>query len=174
MNAFSELQRRSVLKPLLFAVVAFSMLATSSPSLADDAKFLREANDRAEIQALMWRYVRALDTLDVDAYAAVFTEDGEFGNAQGRDAIRTMISGIKAARERNLEPGKSVTPTYQSITNMTIEFVSEDHARVEGYFMALFGATDGNPPRVATVGREANEVVRVNGRWLIRSRTVSP
>lgn len=163
-----------MLKPLLYAFVAFSSVAFALPSAADDAKVLREANDRAEIQALMWRYVRALDTLDVDAYVAVFTEDGQFGNAKGRDGIRTMIAGVKAARERNLAPGKTVTPTYQSITNMTIEFVAADHARVEGYFMALFGATDGNPPRVATAGREVNEVVRVNGQWLIQTRTVSP
>ena len=35
---------------------------------------------RAAIEALMWRYVRALDTLDPEAYAGVFTEDGTFGS----------------------------------------------------------------------------------------------
>ena len=28
----------------------------------------------------MWRYVRALDSMDADGYAAVFTEDGTFGS----------------------------------------------------------------------------------------------
>ena len=28
----------------------------------------------------MWRYVRALDSMDPDGYAAVFTEDGTFGS----------------------------------------------------------------------------------------------
>jgi hypothetical protein len=159
--------------PKLMRLYAFAALLSTATavSAADDAKLLREANDRAEIQALMWRYVRALDTLDVDAYVAVFTENAQFGNAQGRDGIRALISGVKAAREKNTEPGKPVTPTYQSITNMTIEFASADRARVEGYYMALLGT---EPPRVATVGREANEVVRVDGRWLIERRTVSP
>src|ERR1043165_6651773 len=38
----------------------------------------REAQDRAEIEGLMWHYVRALDTHDADAYAKVYTEDGVF------------------------------------------------------------------------------------------------
>ena len=148
-----------------------AMLSAAVPAAADDAQLLRESNDRAEIQALMWRYVRALDTLDVDAYVTVFTEDAQFGNAQGREGIRTMIAGVKAAREKNTEPGKPVVSTYQSITNMNIEFVSEDRALVRGYYMAILGTT---PPRVATVGHEVNEVVKVDGHWLIAVRTVSP
>jgi hypothetical protein len=57
---------------------------------------------------------------------------------------------------------------------MTIEFQSETRATVEGYFMAILGATANSPPRVATVGREVDEVVKVAGRWLIAVRTVSP
>jgi len=151
---------------------ALTTLAGATTAFAaDDAKLLREANDRAEIQALMWRYERALDTLDVDAYVAVFTEDAQFGNAKGREGIRTLISGIKAAREKNTEPGKPVTPTYQAVLNMTIEFQSETRAVVQGYFMAVLGTS---PPRVATAGQERDEVVKVDGRWLIAVRSVSP
>jgi hypothetical protein len=158
----------------LSVLAVVSSLAIATAATADDAKLLREANDRAEIQALMWRYVRALDTLDVDAYVAVFTEDAQFGNAKGRDGIRQLISGVKGARERGLAAGESVTPTYQSITNMTIQFSSDSTATVEGYFMALFGAQGTNPPRVATAGVEKNEVVKVGEQWLIKVRAVSP
>jgi 3-phenylpropionate/cinnamic acid dioxygenase small subunit len=158
----------------LSALAAVLSFAVTAPVAADEATWAREANDRAEIQALMWRYERALDTLDVDAYVAVFTEDAQFGNAKGREGIRTMIAGIKTAREKNAEPGKPPVQTYQSITNMTIEFKSENRATVEGYFMAILAATPNNPPRVATVGREVDEVVKVDGRWLIAVRTVSP
>jgi SnoaL-like protein len=158
----------------LSVLAAMLSLVVAAAATAQDAKFLREANDRAEIQALMWRYVRALDTLDVDAYVAVFTEDAQFGNAKGREGIRQLISGVKGARERNLAAGEKVTPTYQSITNMTIQFQSETSATVEGYYFALFGAQGTNPPRVATAGVEKNEVVKVGGQWLIKVRTVSP
>jgi hypothetical protein len=141
---------------------------------ADDAQALRQAQDRAAIEALMWRYERALDTLDVDAYVAVFTENAQFGNAKGRDGIRALISGIKAAREKGSGPDKPVTPTYQSVNNMTIEFLSADRARIEGYYTAFLGEQADKPARLATVGREVDEVVRVDGRWLIDKRTVSP
>jgi uncharacterized protein (TIGR02246 family) len=157
-------------KAWLCSLVMF-VVCVGVPAGAQESKIIREADDRAEIQALLARYERALDTLDVDAYVAVFTEDAEFGNAKGRDGIRALISGVKAAREKNTEPGKPVTPTYQSLTNMTIEFVSADRAIVRGYYMALLGTT---PPRVATVGQETDEVVRANGQWLIAKRTVSP
>jgi hypothetical protein len=157
--------------PCLVALAVLATAAAAPASAGDTARWAREANDRAEIQALMWRYERALDTLDVDAYVAVFTDDAQFGNAKGRDGIRALIAGVKAAREKNTEPGKPVTPTYQSITNMTIEFTSATRAVVNGYYMALLGA---QPPRVATAGVERDEVVKVNGRWLIAVRAVSP
>jgi hypothetical protein len=160
---------RSSTNTVVLAALVFALATTASA--ADDAKSIREANDRAEIQDLMWRYERALDTLDVDAYVAVYTEDAQFGQAKGSDAIRALIAGVKAAREKNTEAGKSVTPTYQSITNMTIEFVSEARAVVRGYYMAMLGTT---PPRAATVGQEVDEVVKVSGHWLIAKRTVSP
>src|SRR4051812_35315947 len=36
------------------------------------------ARDRDEIEALMWKYARALDTLNADAYVSCYTPDGEF------------------------------------------------------------------------------------------------
>ncbi len=154
-------------------VALLSVVATVA-AVADDTQSLRQAQDRAAIEALMWRYERALDTLDVDAYVAVFTEDAQFGNAKGRDGIRALISGIKTAREKGAAPGKPVTPTYQSVNNMTIEFLSADRARIEGYYTAFLGEQGDKPARLATVGREVDEVVKVDGRWLIDKRTVSP
>jgi len=55
-----------------------------------DDQVLREVRDRAEIEDLMWRYTRALDTTDADAYAAAYTADGQFSAGtnvtKGRDA----------------------------------------------------------------------------------------
>ena len=48
---------------------------------ADTRSPAEEAADRAAIEALMWRYVRALDSLDADGYASAFTADGSFGRA---------------------------------------------------------------------------------------------
>src|SRR3979490_1012297 len=39
----------------------------------------QEARDRHEIEALMWRYARALDSFDPDAYASAATPHGHSG-----------------------------------------------------------------------------------------------
>ena len=44
-----------------------------------DAEVIQEMRDRLEIEDLMWRYARALDTNNADAYAAIYTPDGSFG-----------------------------------------------------------------------------------------------
>ena len=156
----------------LSAVAALIGLSAANGAAADDAKLLREANDRAEIEALMWRYVRALDTLDADAYASVFTENAKFGATQGREALRSMIVGMKASREKNREAsGAPPLVTYQTMSNMNIEFASENRARLQAYYMAVIA---GDPPRVATIGREINDLVKIDGQWLIENRNVTP
>jgi len=44
-------------------------------ALAADNDVLRETQDRAQIEKLMWQYIRALDTGNAEAYAAAFTTD---------------------------------------------------------------------------------------------------
>jgi uncharacterized protein (TIGR02246 family) len=151
----------------------------SRVAAADDAAVLRETQDRADIQALMWHYVRALDSLDGDAYAAAFTEDGQFGtgaNAEkGRPALKKMITDLKKSRADREASGQAKSPPmYHVITNSYIEFVDEDHARYHSYWMTVFGAAGENGmPRVAAAGQGVDDVVRVDGKWLIKMRNVA-
>ncbi len=164
-----------MLKPTHFWTLAalFSVVTTAS---ADEATWAREANDRAEIEAVMWRCVRALDTFDADAFASVFTEDGHQGATQGRRAIKAMIAGMKAAQEKNKAEGKPVQPPTQHLsTNVTIDFQDETHARFQGYWTALVvPGQRGMPPRVVVAGREDTLFVKVDGKWLIESRDLAP
>jgi hypothetical protein len=163
-----------------------------SSARASDADLLRETRDRNDIQGLMWRYVRALDSFDADAYAAAYTPDGQFGtgaNAEkGRDALKKMVLDLKkqrAEREANGEPKSP--PMHHIITNSYIEFVDKDHARYYAYWLTVFGqggrqaASQGSNnrrresvPRIAAAGRSIDDVVRLNGQWLIKSRDVAP
>lgn len=140
---------------------------------ADHAKAIREANDRVEIEALMWRYVRALDSFDAEAYASVYTENGQFGSgnnaAKGRAALKEMIMGLAANRT------ESSAPMHHVIANHRIEFLGPGRARYHSYWMTVFGASgEGTAPRVAAVGRGVDELVRIDGQWLIESRNVAP
>lgn len=152
----------------------------AAPALADDAQLLQEMRDRAEIEALMWRYVRALDTLDGDAYAAVFTPDGKFGSGQnaeqGRAELKGMVDGLQKSRaEREAKGEPPSPPMYHVIANHTLQFIDKDHARYEAYWMTVFGARGQEVPvRVAAAGRSVDMLVRMNGEWLIQSRDVAP
>lgn len=60
-------------------------------------------------------------------------------------------------------------------TNSYLEFVDKDHARLNAYWMTTSaGSGQDTPPRVLAVGREIDELVRLNGKWLIRVRNVAP
>jgi uncharacterized protein (TIGR02246 family) len=166
--------RRIALNAIVIAAIGLT-----STALASDADILREAKDRAEITQLMWNYARALDTLNEDAYAAVFTEDGEFtsaNTAKGRDALKKVVTDVEKGRAEREAKGQPKSPAmHHVITNANIEFVSKDHARHYSYWMTVFAAGgEGVPPRVAAAGRSVDEIVRVNGKWLIKSRNVRP
>ncbi len=73
------------------------MLLASVPAIAapkTDKDVVREARDRDEIEHLAWRYARALDTLNAEAYAATYTPDGAFGQTKGHDALFKMIDAF--------------------------------------------------------------------------------
>ena len=167
------------LVPLFVATAALSLCTAAR---ADDAAILRQVQDRAAIEALMWRYVRALDSLDADAYAAVFTEDGAFGSGstqrQGRADLKQMVADLKKGRTDREAAGQPSPAMYHVITNDHLEFIGPDEARYHSYWMTVFGAAGtgsaATPPRVAAAGRGVDQLVRVGGEWLIKNRNVAP
>ena len=140
----------------------------------------RETRDRVQIEKLMWQYIRALDTGNADAYAATFTPDGQFGSGanavKGRDALKKMITDFRQrTAENQAKTGEKRPPMYHVIANSYLEFVDKDHAHLEAYWMTVVAAGGPNvPSRVAGAGREVDELVRVNGQWLIKTRDVAP
>jgi uncharacterized protein (TIGR02246 family) len=166
--------RMAVLAALVF------MAAVGSAAVAAENDTLREVQDRAQIQALMWRYVRALDTGNAEAYAATFTPDGQFGRGanatKGREALKKMIVDMRQRNAETEAKGGAKTPSmYHMIANSAIEFIDKDHARFHAYWMTVFaGSGENTPVRVAAAGREFDELVRVNGQWLIKLRDVAP
>jgi uncharacterized protein (TIGR02246 family) len=157
----------------------------AAPAIAADAamtgvQMMQQAQDRAAIEDLMWRYARALDTGDADAYAAVYTEDGQFGTGdkatRGRTALHKMVADLKQARLDREAKGEPKRPgTLHMETNHSITFHDSDHATYNAYWVTMFTALGPDTPaRVGAVGRSVDEVVRVKGQWLIRLRNVSP
>ena len=87
-----------------------------------------------------------------------------------------MINDLRQrAAENETKTGEKRPAMYHAIANSYLEFIDKDHARLEAYWMTVFAA-DGPkvPSRVAAAGREIDELVRLNGQWLIKSRDVTP
>jgi hypothetical protein len=95
-------------------------------------RFEREAKDRTEIEKLMWRYARALDTEDADVYVATYTPDGQFGDGanaiKGHDALHKYIVDL---HRRNVETesktGQKRPAMYHTSMNPYLEFIDKDH-----------------------------------------------
>jgi len=158
------------------AIAATLLLAAPAASAASEADVLREARDRAQIDELMWTYTRAIDTWNADAYAQAFTPDGAFGAVKGRDALRKMVLDLKkGADERAAKAGTKPPPMFHIETNEHVEFTDPDHARLYYYWLTVFGGPAGTlSTNVAAVGHGVDDLVRVDGKWLIQFRNVAP
>jgi len=141
---------------ILVVAAIVGAIALASTQMGAQDNTAREARDRAEIEALMWRYARALDT-------------------SNPEALTKMIADQKARQAAALAKGEPRPPMYHMTMNSNLTFVDKDHARLEAYWQTVFGANGQNvPPRVAAAGRSIDQLVRVNGQWLIQNRDVAP
>jgi hypothetical protein len=170
-----------VMKKVLAGVFALLFVALLGYRAAAGGNDMRnEAQDRAKVEKLMWRYIHALDTENPDVYAATYTRDGQFGSGanavKGPDALKKMISDLRQrAADTEAKTGQKPAPMYHVLLNSELVFPDKDHAHMEAYRMTVFGQAGPNlPVRVAAAGREVDELVRVNGQWLIKTRDVAP
>jgi uncharacterized protein (TIGR02246 family) len=155
-------------------VCALVALAVGGRAAAEDAAaVLQQLADRAEIAELVTRYVTALDTLDADAYEGVFAEDGVYdvtGNVyRGRAAIRKIVTDLQASRARNEAAGTPSPRLYHVMANSSIEILDAANARHECYAQTVRLADNGQFV-VGFMGRYEDELVKLDGRWLIKSR----
>lgn len=172
---------KHILRTLAVVILGLASFALSAPQAiaAAAAADLRLA-DRIQIEDLMWRYARALDSNNADAYAAVYTVDGQFGAGptatKGRDALKKMINDLKQRRTEDEAKSKQKRPQmFHMATNHTVEFVDKDHARYLAYWITVTeGAGQDVPARFVAAGREIDELVRINGQWLIKVRDTQP
>jgi hypothetical protein len=163
---------------VLVAMVFSAGVAYSQKQPSND-QILREARDRAEIEDLMWRYARALDTGNGEAYAAVYTPDGQFGTGanatKGTEALKRLAGG----QPRTPAPGAAAAPArpplYHMHANHAITFIDKDHARFDAYYITARAAGGQDQPlQVVAVGRSVDDLVRLKGKWLIQTRNVQP
>jgi uncharacterized protein (TIGR02246 family) len=148
-------------------------VAIASAASADDAA-VQKLLDRAEIEALVTRYVMGLDTLDAELYAGVFAEDAVFelpGGVvhRGRAAIRKIVTDLQQSRTRNQAAGTPSPSLYHVMANTSIELIDATSARHQSYAQTV-RAAEGGQFIVGFMGRYEDVLVKRDGRWYIQSR----
>jgi hypothetical protein len=151
--------------------------AAAPAPLSGEALAQRMA-DREAIEALMWRYDRSLDNYDAEAYAANFTPDGAFGQVKGHEALKKMITDLVAGQDQRRAAGETIGKMHHFTMNPWLEFTGPTTARFHYYHQTVFG-TGGRldsptAPRMAAAGQGVDDLVKVDGKWLIRYRNVAP
>ncbi len=128
-------------------------------------------NDHDAIRNLIARYSHAVEAIDPDAYAAVFTEDGtmtEYGETvQGRDRLRAMMAHGDSLREKD---GDLTAFHRHTQMNSLIEVDGDAGTTITDFLILVFERTGW---RVLGSGRYHDRVVRqADGQWLFASRVV--
>ena len=156
----------------LTAIVATTLSLGASVALLGEDNTVREIRDRHEIEALMWKYTRALDKGDGATYASTYTVDGEFGAGENVSKGREALSKLVVRQPAAGEPARP--PLYHMELNHWIEFADKEHARYHAYYLTVSGAMGRDvPPRIVAAGQSLDTMQRVNGKWLLTTRNVA-
>ena len=132
--------------------------------------------DRIAVEDVMARYVWAVDSLDSEAYVAVFTEDAIIDSngsiSKGHEEIRRIVTGLIQRRDDNRAKGLPTANLYHVISSVRITFPKPGEALHQSYWQTVRRDKDGKMP-AAAMGRSEDRLVKRNGKWLIQSRTLT-
>jgi uncharacterized protein (TIGR02246 family) len=127
-----------------------------------------DTTNRVQIEELVARYNKAIDTGDADAWAETFTEDGEFhgvvGDFHGRDELRAFVKAY-ATEEQFAE----FASAQHWVTNLVIEG-DGDEASMFAHIMMVAPEEGGG--RIILVGSYDDRLRKVGGRWHFTKRVV--
>jgi len=155
--------RKAVVIVALAALMAGAGLGWTY-SRASAAETALTTQDYIDIHNLYGTYTRFTDmggAGDGSDYASLFTEDGEFNNAKGRDALRKMIKGFHDRLQKN---GWSSRHTY---TGLVITPTPE--GAKGSVYLLTFNVT-AKPPFVDHSGVYEDWLVKTGGGWKYKKR----
>ena len=168
----------SLRKPHPLAFVAAALLVVGGPPAmgAQPSYGPRYAQDRAEIEDLMSRYLFAMDYGDFDAYAETFTEDGvlEFSRStsKGRAAIRNAVAVFKESIGKLYKDKVGNPATLRHVLLQAVIRVEGDHAWTRSLWVEMANDGPNGALKMGTFGIYEDDLQRVKGHWLFSKRRV--
>ena len=146
------------------------------PALVSAQDHLGTYEDRIAVEDVMARYVWSVDSLDPDAYVAVFAEDAVIDSngsiIKGHAEIRKVVTGLIQRRDENKAKGLPAGNLYHVISSPRITFPKPGEALYQSYWQTMRKDKDG---RMITggMGRSEDHLVKRNGKWLIQFRKLT-
>ena len=146
-----------------------AVAATAAPPSLEAR--IQRIDDRMAIEQLLMEYGRAVDDRDFAAFAALFTEDGEWKGAQGSyrgsKEIRKSMEKMFTEAAADIPKGHN----FHVLTNVIID-LQGDHATASSKF--IFYKMNGAKPEAQVAGRYEDRLVRVDGAWKFQQRRALP
>ena len=159
------------------AAALLLLVGMETSAMAKQPTYSRSyAEDRAQIEDLMARYLFAIDYNDWDSYVETFAPDGvlEFasGTTKGRPAIRAMVAkfaeGIgKFYHTEDGKPAKLRHVILQSVIR-----VEGNRAWARSLWLEMANHGPGDTMKMGTYGIYEDEFTKASGHWLIYKRNV--
>ncbi|MEO6041468.1 MAG: nuclear transport factor 2 family protein [Croceibacterium sp.] len=164
--------------PTLAAFALALMLPSGAQAQAFSAPtYARSyAQDRAEIEDLMARYLFAIDYFDWDSYVATFAEDGELefasGTSKGHAAIRKAVADFSAGIGKFYHTENGNPATLRHVILQSAIRVEGDRAWARSLWLEMANHGPGDTLKMGTFGLYDDELKRVGGHWLFAKRRV--
>src|SRR5690606_4342174 len=134
------------------------------------------AQDRAEIEDLMARYLFAIDYHDWDAYVATFTDDAELefasGTSKGRAAIREAVTRFAEGIGRYYKTGDGQAAKLRHVILQSAVRVEGDRAWARSLWVEMANDGPEDSLKMGTFGTYEDELRKVGGNWLLSKRRV--
>jgi hypothetical protein len=135
------------------------------------------ANDRAQIEDLLARYLFAMDWGDLAAYGTMFTEDGILdyagGTARGREAILETVRAFKERIGAIYVDADGHPAKLRHVIAHSVIRVESHRAWVTALWYEMANDGEGGKPRIGTFGTYEDELRKVNGHWLFARRRIN-
>ncbi len=131
--------------------------------------------DRIQIEDMLTRYYYDLSMNQAHAMSEYFTEDAmldvDSTIANGRAEIEKLYGPPKSDAKKN-EPKVSKPHNHMLLTNPVIE-IKGNTAQAHVIWTGVMNPGVGKAPSLTEEGREDTELVKINGKWLIKKRYIS-
>lgn len=164
---------KSRIRTLAGAVLVTGL--TAAPALAVQLT-AEDVQDRAAIEEAMSHYMYALDMANPDAFAAVFSPDGEMvinGQplAKGHDALQKFVAGLRNSWK--ITDDKTFGKTRHIYYNFTVD-IQGDKAEGHTYWQTLIADPNGAAAwKVLDTGTSQDSFVKIDGGWFIAKRVIT-